>query len=69
MPRAQAPQEEKPGQGEARTLQKRVVPLAVTRESLPAATKTQRSQNSINKSLKKKKERKEVPGLHKALFK
>ena len=44
-PRACAPQQEKPPQWEARAPQRRVAPLlAVTRESLRAATKTQRSQ-------------------------
>ena len=38
MPRARAPQQEKPPQGEAHALQRRVAPLAATRESLRAAT-------------------------------
>ena len=43
-PRACAPQQEKPPQWEVRALQQRVTPLAATRESPRAATKTQRCQ-------------------------
>ena len=42
--RARAPQQEKPPQWEAQVPQPRVAPLAATRESPRAATKTQHSQ-------------------------
>ena len=47
-PRAHAPQQKKPPQRKARASQRRVAPLAATREGLRTATKTQRSQDLIN---------------------
>ena len=44
MPRARAPQQEKPLQWEAHILQQKVAPAAATRESPCTATKTQHSQ-------------------------
>ena len=48
-PRARALQQEKPPQWEAHALQRRVDPLATTRESPHAAMKTQCSQRQISK--------------------
>ena len=50
---ARAPQQEKPPQGETRAQQQRVAPIAATRESPRAATKTQPSQRLIKKKKKK----------------
>ena len=48
VPRARAPQQEKPLQWETRTPQQRVAPARPTRESPRAAMKTQRNQKLIN---------------------
>ena len=55
MPRARAPQQEKPPQWEARALQRRVAPARRQLEKNPRTpTKTQRGQKQTNKQTKKR---------------